>query len=67
MYFRRISMVAPPVETIAALSKIPADKSVIDSFQVVDKLDQLNCRVRLKKQVDMVFLPVELNGPSAIT
>jgi hypothetical protein len=43
------------------LSEIPADKSGRDRFQVVDQFAQLNRGVRSKKQVDMIFLAVELD------
>jgi len=49
------------LETIDALSEIPADKSGRDGFQVVDQFAQLNRGVRSKKQVDIISFAVELD------
>jgi hypothetical protein len=50
-----------PVDAAQMLSELLADEPGRDSFQVVDQLAQLNRRVRLKKQVDMISFAIELD------
>ena len=49
------------VDTIDMPPEVSADQSGRDGFQVVDQLAQLNRRVRLKKQMDMIFFAVKLD------
>ena len=50
-----------PVDAAQMLSELLADEPGRDSFQVVDQLAQLNRRVRLKKQVDVISFAIELD------
>ena len=49
------------VDPVHMPSEIPTDQSGRYRFQVVDQLAQLNRRVRLKQQVDMIGFAVELD------
>ena len=50
-----------PVYPVQTLAEIPADEPRRDGFQIVDQLAQLDRGICPKKQLDVIFFPVEFH------